>query len=108
MAWHDTVIWQSESREYRFSSFDEHADTGVKMSAYTPVYGINRMEYADKTDVDNVDAWLNYVYELFNGMMGEYPKGYAARSLSMGDVVDVDGVYYFVDRFGFKRFTPAD
>ena len=45
-------------------------------------------------------AVLDEIYARFNG---EHPKNYKGRSLSVSDIIVLDGNMYYVDKFGFKK-----
>lgn len=47
-----------------------------------------------------INAILEYVYHIFNTA---HPAGYAGRSLSVGDVVKLEGKYYLCAEFGFQQ-----
>lgn len=47
-------------------------------------------------------AILERVYEIFNT---EHPAGYCGRSLSVGDVVKLEGRYYLCGIVGFRQVT---
>ena len=32
-----------------------------------------------------------------------HPEGYTGRSMSVSDIVEINGTYYFCDAFGFKK-----
>ena len=51
--------------------------------------------YELKADTDDLE-------EVFKILNINHPTDYKARSLSVGDVVEHDGVFYFVDRYGFN------
>ena len=51
---------------------------------------------------DDPHAILELLFQLFN--MGDYPKAYTGRSMSVSDVVVIDGLgTYFCDSFGWKK-----
>lgn len=50
---------------------------------------------------DGVDCVLEYVYTLFN--IGNV-NGFNGQSLSVSDIVEIDGIKYFVDSIGFKKY----
>lgn len=50
---------------------------------------------------DGIDCVLEYVYTLFN--IGTI-NGFNGSSLSVSDIVEIDGVKYFVDSIGFKKY----
>ena len=44
---------------------------------------------------------LDYIFGIFN--IGKKPESYKGHSLSVSDIVVLDGVNYYVDRFGFIK-----
>ena len=50
----------------------------------------------------NVNALLEGIYMRFQGLK---PSGYSGHSLSMSDIVVVDGIKYYVDVIGFKKLS---
>ena len=53
------------------------------------------------TIIEENDDVLNYIFEKFN--RGNYPETYNGHSLSVSDIVELDGVRYYVDGFGFVK-----
>lgn len=68
---------------------------GVKLSDYKKVYNCNHATMETSTT-----AVLDEIYARFNG---EHPKNYKGRSLSVSDIIVLDGNMYYVDKFGFKK-----
>lgn len=50
---------------------------------------------------DSIDCILEYVYDLFN--IGTV-DGFNGHALSVSDIVEINGVKYFVDSIGFKKY----
>lgn len=44
---------------------------------------------------------LDYIFTIFN--VGCKPENYHGHSLSVSDIIELDGVMYYVDGFGFKK-----
>ena len=44
---------------------------------------------------------LEELFHLFN--VGAKPEGYKGHSLSTSDIVELDGVLYYVDSFGWRE-----
>lgn len=54
---------------------------------------------------DNINRLLEDVFR--RGNMGELePINGNMRSVSVSDIIEVDGKYYYVEGFGFKELTP--
>lgn len=79
-----------EERDWMFWDWQHALDCGFNQDAYQLVY-----EY----DID--DDWtLEHVFEQFNTT---YADDYTGRSMSVSDVVELDGVPYYVDSIGFAE-----
>lgn len=50
---------------------------------------------------EDIEDLLEYIFRIFN--IGEKPDSYKGHSLSVSDIVEFDGVMYYVDGFGFKK-----
>ena len=83
-------IFQTENPNWVFRSYDYAVEHGFDEESYEEVW----CEEVDDTET------LNDIYERFNL---RHPEGYAARSLSMSDIVELGSERYYVDRLGFKR-----
>ena len=91
------MILQSDNRDYTFMNFRWALNNGFKISDYKAVY-------ARTIEADTVDDALNKLWKIFNI---NHPADYKGRSLSMSDVVMIDGVPYYCDNFGWSE-VPAD
>lgn len=68
---------------------------GIKLSDYKKVYNCNHATMETSTT-----AILDEIFTRFN--VGQ-PKDYKGRSISVSDIIVLDGVMYYVDKFGFKK-----
>ena len=61
--------------------------------------------YETTVEADSVEDALNRSFGMFNRGSGSFvgDEAYPQRSLSAGDVVEVDGVRYSCERFGWKE-----
>ena len=78
--------------EYAWCGFDDALENGFSLNHYKSVYsGV----------VEGNDAYqvLEDLFYIFNC---NHPEDYKAHSLSVSDVVFLDGNYYYCDRFGWK------
>ncbi len=41
--------------------------------------------------------------DVFFAFNVNHPEGYTGRSMSVSDIVEINGTYYFCDAFGFKK-----
>ena len=79
--------------KYVFMGYD-YAKDKINMDDYKMVF-----EYT--TGVEDVNEILNIAWE--KGNDGTFSIRPAMRSVSMSDIIEVDGVKYYVDTFGFKE-----
>ena len=76
-----------ESREAIFMPSDRLKR--FNKSLYSPVY-------SGDMNVGSLD-------EVYSQLQGRKPDGYKGHSLSVSDLIRVDGKTYFVDDFGFRK-----
>lgn len=86
-------IRQTNNRNYVFMSFDFAMNHGFSLADYETVY-------KGKIEADNVNHALNKLWEIFNI---NHPADYRARSLSMSDLVIINNVTYYCDRFDWSE-----
>lgn len=86
-----------ETRYYSFASLELLEDMGLKVSLdnYQVVY-----EFEDEIAPNAVEAELERLYMRFQGTK---PEGYIGHSLSVSDIVQIDGINYYVDDYGFHK-----
>ncbi len=80
---------------YSSLEFIKKAGLEIKRCFYLPVY-------STQVDVESDDT-NQLLEELFANLQFEKPEGYTGRSLSVSDIIEVDGVPFYVDDFGFKQ-----
>ena len=89
------IYQMMESRDKRRLMFRRYAEAvalgGVDPSEYELVFSGN---------VKTVD--LDVVYSIFNNY-AKMPRGYSGRSLSVSDVITVEGEAYYCDVIGFVK-----
>lgn len=68
----------------------------LSLSIYEEVY---EGEYDFAEDEDEVNAMLEAIFVRFNRRV----EGFKGHSLSVSDVVEIDGEYYFCDDFGWVK-----
>ena len=88
-------IKDTESCSYLFSSFNFAQQKGFSIYDYEVVY---EGEIEDYT----IEYALELLFSYFNL---NFAKDYKGRSMSVSDVVELDGEYYYCDIFGFKKIT---
>lgn len=94
---HCVVIYQMKDVPGKFvgTMFGLH-DMCVLKNGQVPQDVYNKVyEYEQEGDVD-----LEEVFYQFNN---EYPADFRGHSLSVSDIVEVDGKLYFCDSAGFKE-----
>ena len=101
MTTHNVTIYQIKMKDDKHNKvFRDYSSTlnefgGVKLSDYTKVYS-----YRHTTNEKSTTAILDEVYASFNGV---HPENYKGRSISVSDIIVLDGIMYYVDKFGFKK-----
>ena len=80
---------------YIFSSFDFAQQKGLSLRDYEVVY-----EGVIKDS--NVEDALEELFMIFNTC---WPADFKGHSMSVSDVVELEGVYYYCDHVGFKKIT---
>lgn len=99
MANHFLMIWQipadhPDFREYAFTGWQATLKNSGSEDLPRERY---RMVWSEKLD-SYPD--LDDIYERFNL---EHPEGYAGRSLSISDLVELDGDLYFCDEYRWRQ-----
>ena len=86
----EVKIYQTNNRDYVFMNW-EWSEKYFDINDYELVLNVN-LEVED----------LEEIFRLGNN--GELKKyNYYMRSISVSDIIEVDGKKYFVDSFGFKE-----
>lgn len=87
----------TETRHLRFASLSICKEFGfeVKKENYNEVYSAE-LENA----YESTEDFLESLYARFQSSRDENYKG---RSLSISDIVEIDGIAYYVDDFGFEQ-----
>lgn len=92
---HQIKIYQRDDNK-AFRPFEEIAENGaIALSEYKQVYHCKHVSTATDTM-----AVLEEIYTRFNV---NRPPNFKGHSLSVSDIVTLDGNIYFVDSFGFKK-----
>ena len=88
-----------ELRNYMFTSMSllEKLNLKVDLNNYNKVYGDDLYSSIFSKNIDILEE----IYQKFN--MGQKPESYKGHSLSVSDIVVLDGVNYYVDSFGFIK-----
>ena len=88
-----------ELRNYMFTSMSllKKLNLKVDLNNYNEVYEDDLYSSIFSKNIDILEE----IYQKFN--MGEKPESYKGHSLSVSDIVILDGVNYYVDSFGFIK-----
>lgn len=81
---------------YRFSDYDRALNSGFNFDDYTQVWDteINSDSYFDIHD---------FLEDLFVQLNMTHPDGFTGHSLSVSDIVEIDGVRWYVNGIGFVK-----
>lgn len=82
-----------ENCPYVFRGFSFVQQKGISLEDYKPVY-------EGTIEDSSVEDILEKLFEIFNLY---YPEDFEGRSMSVSDIVELDGVYYYCDHVGFKK-----
>lgn len=83
---------------YRFMPFSFAMEHGLSWEDYVSVYG-------GTIEADTIGQALERIFGLHN--RDDRPNGQGMHSLSMADVVELNGKPYYCDRFGWSE-VPKD
>lgn len=93
---HTTRLMRAQFRSYQTATL---AVSDLSLADYEEVW--NETLTVCQENYDYLD-FLNGVYRVFNIAI---PKGYKGHNLSVSDIIEVDGVRYYVDSFGFVEIN---
>ena len=86
-----------ENNPYVFRGFSIAQKKNFSLDDYEVVYEGEVEDY-------NIEYALEKLFDLFNICI---PEDFEGRSMSVSDVVELDGKYYYCDDFGFKKITEG-
>lgn len=99
----DYKLWQVQrgrTRDFGFMSLEERAEVlqteEISLSVYEVTYK------GTVADDERINRSLEYLFGKFNVNRPDDFKGY---SMSVGDMVEINGKFYYTDSFGFKDVT---
>lgn len=85
-----------ENCSYVFSGFNfAQKDKKFSFNDYEVVYEGEIEGY-------NIEYTLEKLFDIFNIF---HPEDFKSRSMSVSDIVELDGEFYYCDIFGFKKIT---
>jgi len=94
---YDYAIYQTENDDYTFMGFDYAMNHGFSQADYQNVY-------SGEIEASCINEALELLFEKFNI---HHPADYKGRSLSVSDLVYINRVPYYCDRFGWSE-VPFD
>lgn len=75
------------------------------LSLYSIIYEDKNFSHVNPLNNEsfNEDIYqlLDHIFTIFN--IGKKPENYKGHSLSVSDIVEIDGVMYYVDGIGFEK-----
>lgn len=89
---------KKNARYYMYSSLELLEEMGLKLSKdlYQEVWS----EEIDVNPSDSLDYLFDKIYERFNLFA---PKNFYGHSLSVSDIIEYDGHYYYCDDYGWEE-----
>ena len=84
-----------ENNPYIFRGFNTAQKYGFNLKDYEVVY-------SGEVPDDDVEKVLEDFFTLFNVYR---PQDFTGRSMSISDIIELDGEYYYTESFGFKKIT---
>lgn len=95
-------IYQIKNEEammkYGFMRLSFAKEHGLDFNDYEKVWE-GQIEVEDNKEVEPIN-YLEHLYYEFNC---NHPEGFKGHSMSVSDIVILDGVKYYCDSFGFTR-----
>ena len=94
-------IWQLKENaplEFYFRGYDRIKDR-FDIKNYEVIYNAYLDEFVDEVPDDIYQA-LNIIYNIFNA---HRPEDFHGHSLSVSDIVKINGVNYYCDSWGWKE-----
>lgn len=79
-------------------------DLEIDMNDYEEVARIGLKEFK-KVFKNDIDGMLESIFSYGNTNKGFRQKNPNARSISVSDIIEIDGKYYYCDTFGFKEVS---
>jgi hypothetical protein len=86
-----------ENNPYVFRGFSIAQKKNFSLTDY-------EVMYEGEIDGYNLNYTLEKLFDIFNM---SHPEDFKGRSMSVSDVVELDGKMYYCDDFGFKEITEG-
>ena len=104
-----------ETIKYRILQINKH-DGDAHFIKFSSIRDLRAFKLTDKVTLDmygkvyegeteKVKGWQDELYKKFQGLK---PEGYTGHSLSVSDIIESDGRYYYCDSFGWREVTVRD
>ena len=84
-----------ENCNYAFCHYNYHKDE-IKLADYEVVYSGEVIKNEDETEYDVLEK----LFVIFNC---KHPKDFKGHSLSTSDIVELNGINYYCDSFGWVK-----
>lgn len=89
---------------YMFMHYDFALEHGFDLNDYDVVYE-GDIELENPEQRVHIENYLEHLFYIFNM---EHPKDFKGHSLSVSDVVEIDGKNYYCDFAGWKEIKKED
>lgn len=92
-------VKDDKTRDYGFMGLDMMVSLGIQVDLdnYDLVY--------EGTHDSEAQSLLGIQEELFRKFNLEHPEDFKGRSMSVSDILEIDGEHYFCDSFGWNKVT---
>jgi len=97
-------IEENGKKDYFFRDLDKARASAFNQNDYECVETVDMPSYPPVKE-EEVMGYLDILYDRYNLFP---PADYHGRSVSVSDIIILDGVYYYVQPTGFTKLTPAD
>lgn len=102
----DAILYQMKATDENHGKIFQGLkdDTEINLNDYEKVAEIGLSEFK-KVFKNDIDGMLESIFSYgnhVNQFRQHYPN---ARSISVSDIIEIDGKYYYCDTFGFKEVT---
>ena len=96
-------IYQTETKKLMFMPYDMVSKDKnlLKADNYKMVFSEEFLDCHDASNTNDEHELLEKLFKRYNE--DDRPNGQVCRSLSMSDILSLDGRLYYCDTFGFKK-----
>lgn len=88
-----------EENRKRFFVRSEHQRT----LGLDPAEGVYKKMWEDGIDCIGGEVTIDILESIYSKFNLSRPEGFEGHSLSISDIIKMDGVYWYVEPFGFSR-----